>query len=134
MCKRLIGGVVQSRREGPFQGRAGWLHSVLKPPVPYDNRIGVLISCLVGAFSVIVKTDCKIDGALHSTTHQPATTRIQLPKFINLSTLPAIMKTGAGKGNIVPAPVLLCTVTASCQQAGKSLCANDNKLPKEDRT
>ena len=44
------------------------------------------------------------------------------------------MKTGAGKGNIVPAPVLLCTVTASCQQAGKSLCANDNKLTKEDRT
>ena len=44
------------------------------------------------------------------------------------------MKTGAGKGNIVPAPVLLSTVTASCQQAGKSLCANDNKLTKEDRT
>ena len=30
--------------------------------------------------------------------------------------------------------LLLCTVTASCQQAGKSLCANDNKLTKEDRT
>ena len=27
---------------------------------------------LVGAFSVIVKTDCETDGALHSTTPDPA--------------------------------------------------------------
>ena len=27
---------------------------------------------LVGAFSVIVKTDCETDGALHSTTHDPS--------------------------------------------------------------
>ena len=34
-------------------------------PVPYDFCVGVP---LIGAFSVIVKTDCETDLALHSTT------------------------------------------------------------------
>ena len=52
-------------------------HSVFKLPIPYDNCIGVPISrsrpfqpekALVGGFSVIVKTGCGTDGALHSTS------------------------------------------------------------------
>ena len=50
-----------------------------KLPVPYDFCVGVPISrllvgtfnqekALVGAFSVIGKTDCETDGALHSTS------------------------------------------------------------------
>ena len=33
------------------------------PPIPYDFCVGVPISHLVGAFSVIVKTDCETDGS-----------------------------------------------------------------------
>ena len=39
----------------------------IKPPVPHDNCVGDSIShLLVGAFSVIVKTDCETDGLLYT--------------------------------------------------------------------
>ena len=43
--------------------------------------VGSFNQALVGAFSVIVKTGCGTDGALHSTTHYPRQPRQQMGCF-----------------------------------------------------